>query len=716
MLPEKNWTVYFSDTVFNSRDILILLMVSLIFIISSVVILKARFSVVDSLENLEVGDVSSQDVIALSFVSYESEIATEEEKERVANAIPQVYNRPDPKVLHQQQELANQVFNFLDAVRADPYATVEKKLIFVGSIQPVSFSQEESANTINLHDNAWLSVKQEVRAVLNASMRSEIRETQLTNVRRQLDLYISADASDLQRTIILAIAEDLIQPNTFIDETVTNERRQQAMDSVEPVVMAFEKNEIIVRAGEKVTAKNIEALQALGYQTPESTNREIAATFVWIAFLIGLLNYYLIKYHLDIIRERRKLMLLIGLMLVFVLAIRLMVDGNQTIFAYVLPTAALTIMVAAFLDPQLALIVTILIGFIQAQIAGNSYEFLAYIILSGLIVASTIQRLAYLTNLLWAGLYVAASNTVIILIFTLFENNINFEVLGAQLGAGILNGFLSTAIALIGFFIVGNTTGIITYIQLLELSRPNHPLLKEMIRRAPGTYHHTLMVSNLAEQAAQQIGTHGFLCRVGAYYHDVGKMMRPFFFTENTRPGMTSLHKDLAPETSAEIIISHVTDGLKLAKKYRLPPTIQAFISEHHGTEVTLFFYNQTVNAMGGDESLVDKSKFTYPGPPPQTKETAIVMLADACEATVRAVQPQTAEEIDQIIRKTIETRQKSGQFNECGLTMRDFELIRLAFNDFLKGVSHPRIKYPKRIQKDKVINAKTSIQAHKSD
>jgi putative nucleotidyltransferase with HDIG domain len=268
------------------------------------------------------------------------------------------------------------------------------------------------------------------------------------------------------------------------------------------------------------------------------------------------------------------------------------------------------------------------------------------------------------------------------------------------LSSGFLGGLVSAGLTLIFFFLIGNMTHIVTHIQLLELSRPTHPLLADLLRRAPGTYHHSLVVGNLAEQAAIRVGANAFLCRVGAYYHDVGKMARPYFFTENTPPGV-SLHENLDPETSAQAIISHVTEGLRLAKKHRLPQVIHHFIAEHHGTELVSYFYHQAVQDADGDESQVERGRFCYPGPKPQTKETAILMLADASEATVRSVQPQSNDEIDSIVRKTIANRMKSGQFDECDMTMRDLEQVRIAFNEVLQGVSHPRVKYPEQVEKE---------------
>ncbi|MFQ5578845.1 MAG: HD family phosphohydrolase, partial [Anaerolineae bacterium] len=349
-------------------------------------------------------------------------------------------------------------------------------------------------------------------------------------------------------------------------------------------------------------------------------------------------------------------------------------------------------------DSQLALVVTLVMGLVEAYVAGGSLELLAYVVLSGFVVALAAGPMVQLNTLLWAGLYVITSNVVVILAFRFFDNTFQLVDLLARLGGGVLSGVLSAGLPLLAFFVVGNLTDMVSYIQLLELARPTHPLLSELLRRAPGTYHHSLLVSNLAEQAAERIGANAFLCRVGAYYHDVGKMMRPYFFTENSGPRDTNLHTNLDPETSAQIIISHVTDGLKLAKKHRLPAVIRAFISQHHGTDMASYFYHQAVQDAGGDESQVNKARFTYPGPRPRSKETAILMLADASEATVRSAQPQSSQEIDDIVRRTISKRMKTGQFDECDLTMRDLEQIRLAFNDVLQGVSHPRVKYPDQL------------------
>lgn len=691
---------------FNNRETIKLLLVALVFVVLATAILEVQVSQLFSsdLAQLSVGDIAPQDIISPEQISYESKIDTETARARAENLVTEVYRRPDPEVARTQLALADDVLAFLDAVRADPYLDAAQKLDWITAIQAISLSREDAANILNLNDAMWLDAKQEVRRVLDDAMRTEIRESQLISVRRRLDLLISSDVPETEATIITAITEDLVQPNTFIDEERTAAARKDARDAVAPVMRTLAKNEVIVRQGERITPEAIEALQALGLQENGNVWLDGLATFLMVLMLTAFLGFYLVKFHTLLLKNNQQLALITILLLLF-LALARIVETDNLLLRYAIPLTALTLVTASLFDAHLAIIVTIFMGLITSYVSGGSLEMFMYVFVAGFVVALTVEQMAQVTVLLWAGFYATLSNVAVVLLFWLLAANFELTDLLPRLGGGILAGVLSAGVALLIFFAVGGLTDMVTYLQLLELSRPTHPLLTELLRRAPGTYHHSLLVSNLAEQAAERIGANAFLCRVGAYYHDVGKIMRPYFFTENTPPGGANLHEPLDPEASAKIIISHVTDGLKLAKKYRLPTVIQAFIAEHHGTDVVGYFYHKAIEEAGGDASKVDKSAFTYPGPKPQTKETAILMLADASEATVRSVQPQSSAEIDKIVRRTIQNRLDAGQFDDCNITMHELEQIRLAFIDMLQGVSHPRIKYPQQIDETKPEN-----------
>jgi putative nucleotidyltransferase with HDIG domain len=243
-----------------------------------------------------------------------------------------------------------------------------------------------------------------------------------------------------------------------------------------------------------------------------------------------------------------------------------------------------------------------------------------------------------------------------------------------------------------GFYFLGSVFGIMTILQLLDLSRLDHPLLRDLLRRAPGTYHHSIMVANLAEQAAERIEANSALVRVGAFYHDVGKMHRPPFFIENQEGN--NPHDSLDPYTSARIIISHVRDGLELARKHHLPHRIRDFIAEHHGERLVKNFYRKAVD-MAEDEGTIDESLFRYPGPRPRSREAAIVMLADAIDATSTALRPNTESAIVKLVNTIIEDDLLGNQLEHSGLTLGDIEQLRISFIETLKGRFHVRVAYP---------------------
>ena len=311
-----------------------------------------------------------------------------------------------------------------------------------------------------------------------------------------------------------------------------------------------------------------------------------------------------------------------------------------------------------------------------------------------------------------AGLIVGLSNAAVILAFGLLEPDQDLLKISIDALVGLVAGGVAASLALAAFLALSAFLDLITPFQLMELSRPTHPLFRRLLLKAPGTYHHTLLVSNMAEEAAERIGADGLLARVGTYYHDIGKTVRPYFFTEN-RVGGVNPHERLDPRTSAQIIISHVQDGLDLADKFRLPSAIRAFIPEHHGTGLVLAFYRMAVQAARGggpagdlsaspDEHAgreVREEDFRYKGPKPQSRETAITMLADSCEARVRSAEPDSVEDMDGIIIETIKAKLDEGQLDDSDLTLRDLREIRSAFLNVLQGVFHPRVKYPEPVK-----------------
>jgi putative nucleotidyltransferase with HDIG domain len=258
-----------------------------------------------------------------------------------------------------------------------------------------------------------------------------------------------------------------------------------------------------------------------------------------------------------------------------------------------------------------------------------------------------------------------------------------------------VNGLGSAMLAAGGGILLGRLFGITTTWQLLELANPTHPLLRRLMSEAPGTYHHSLIVGNLAERSAEEVGADPLLARVAAYYHDVGKLRRPYFFVENQIDGVNA-HQSLSPIESARIIAAHVTDGVELAERYGLPPRIREMIPQHHGTRLVSFFYQQATQDSNAEVRVED---FTYAGPKPQSKEAAIVMLADSCEAAARASRDHSPDAIVALVEKIIIQRLSEGQLDECDLTLRDLQRIKQSFCTLLIGMYHPRIEYPDKLE-----------------
>ncbi|MFN3763616.1 MAG: HDIG domain-containing metalloprotein, partial [Anaerolineae bacterium] len=332
-------------------------------------------------------------------------------------------------------------------------------------------------------------------------------------------------------------------------------------------------------------------------------------------------------------------------------------------------------------------------GTAMGLIGDQSLELAAYATVGGIAAALAVRHTDRPTVLFRAGFISALATVGVLVAFALLATHPDPLSFGLALAGAVTNGVISASLALAGLFLLGPLFDLPTTFRLLELSRPDHPLLQRLLREAPGTYHHSLMVASMAEQAAERIGLNPLLVRVGAYYHDIGKIARPYFFAENQMDGANP-HDQLDPHTSAQVIIGHVQDGLELARRYRLPSWVRAFITEHHGTSRAGFQYERAVE-QAGDPSWVNEANFRHRGPRPRSRETALVMLADRCEAAVRARRPATPEDLARVVKEMFGDVLGTGQLDECPITMRELNEVQQSFVYTLKGVFHPRLPYP---------------------
>lgn len=650
-----------------------------------------------------VGDVARSDVRAPLRLEYTSQIETDREKARAAAAVQDIYDPPETRVARQQISRAQEILAFITSVREDAYATPAEQIAMIQALPDFDLQQtlteEQIRQILDLSDPRWAKVSDEVVQVLDQAMRTSIREDGLAQARARVSLLVNLrQMNDDEVNIVSTLVRGLVVPNTFVNVEQTAAERETAGAVVAPVIRKFEPNEIVLREGDTVTDLDLEALRESGLLQPETGWRDVGGAIVLVLLVTLILGLALLRYQPHLLTGRSRSVALVGLLFIaFVVLAKIMLPG-RTVLPYLYPAAALSMLVTVLLNPELAIVVSLVLGILAGQIMADSLEFTVYVAAAGVIAALVLQRVERVNAFFRAGIYVALTNVVVVLIFRLPDPNTDIVGILTLVAVALGNGALAASLTLALFFIIGNLFDITTSLKLLELAQPSHPLQRRLLMRAPGTYHHTLMIVSLAEQAAERIGADALLVRVGAFYHDIGKTMRPQFFVENQMDGVNP-HDRFDPYTSAEIISGHVTDGLELAKQYRLPSQVRAFISEHHGDGYISFMYQRAVEDAGGDASKVKKERFRYVGPKPQSRETGLLMLADSVEAIAKAKRPGSEEELEQLVGRAIKSRVDEGQLDESGLTLGDLETIRQSFVDTLKGLYHTRMEYPEPIE-----------------
>jgi len=665
----------------------------LLFAFAAILILTLRFAASDRIA-LQPDDVSPVNIRAPRAHHYISELLTEEAHRSAEAAVPDEYDPPQTKIRHQQVARAREVLDYIGSVRSDAYASIEDQIAWIKAIPDAALSAEAISQTQSLGNEAWLRVTSEVPLVVNRAMREEIREHQLALARRRVESMIGlqVELSDEELEVVGVLAKALLQPNTFYNAEKTEAAQQTAREAVEPVAVSFASGEIIVRAGDIVDELDVEALEQLGLYQAAWDWWQVGGTALFVLALTALIWLYLFSFATEFWTQRHWPPLLSLLMITFLLLAKLMLPLH-TILPYFFPLATLAMLIGSLFDLRLATLITLCFGLLAGYLTGGATEIVTYGVVGALVGAYTLGRGERLSNFARAGGFVTLSNVIVLAAFRLPEHNLDLMGILELSSAAVANGVLAASLTLLGFFFLGALFGVTTSLQLIELGRPTHPLLRQLVLKAPGTYHHSILISNMAERAASAIGADGSLARVGAFYHDIGKIVRPHFFIENQAEGSNPFDH-LDPYTSSQIIVSHVKDGLDLAQKHRLPERVQAFIPEHHGTRLVSFFYHRALEEAEG-ETVVNETDFRYPGPKPQSRETAIVMLADGCEAAVRANRPSSVEELEEMVRRMISQPLLEGELDESDLTLRDLDRTRRAFVDVLRGVHHPRIRYP---------------------
>lgn len=494
------------------------------------------------------------------------------------------------------------------------------------------------------------------------------------------------------REIVFNIINYQLKPNFFFDKEKTEELRKQAVKNVQPVMI--QKNQIIVKEGEPVAEAQIDILKDLGLLNDSGLDFYIYIGLgVFIALIQFIQWYYLYKYFNDIFNDTSKLILISIVNLASLALARTL----SIISPYLIPIACAPMLLTLLLNYKVSLTLSVLNSILISSVVDFNVEITLIAILNGVLGAILIKKMQQRNDILYSSLYIAVVNMILTFTMGILLSNNVLEVVKKSGFTGIAS--LISAVLTIGFLpFFESTFDIVTVVKLLELSNPNNPLLKKILMETPGTYHHSILVANLAEVAAEQVGGNPVLVRIAAYYHDVGKTKRPYFFKEN-QINRENPHDKITPNLSTLIITSHVKDGLEMAKEHNLPKVIQDIIVQHHGTTLVKYFYYMAKNNSENPED-VKEADFRYPGPIPQTKEAGIVMLADGVEAAVRSIKDPTQGKIEEMVNNIIKDKLNDGQLDHCDLTLKDLDKIRKAFLNTLNGIYHRRIEYPSESKK----------------
>ena len=543
---------------------------------------------------------------------------------------------------------------------------------------------------ISITDAELDSFENLTRQLIAESMAEEVTESNLPIHLHRLQKSFQSEQGISQqlKNIGEQLVRNLIKPNRIVDEEATAAKKEEAYNDNANVVK-IKKDSRIISFGDIVTADKLKLLEDLNLLETNNSYDYLfsAGILLIILFLTILTAVFLKKYNRDIYNSRKNI-LLICLIVIIILVL------SRYLFTFydglVIPIFVGTMLVATLLNVETAIVINCALTIGISIMSKGDYKFLYMGLICGVISAFLVSKANQRSKMSMNGVFLGLINVIFIVCLDFISKSDTKTILTDSIVV-FLNGLVSMILT-IGFLpFLESAFNIVTPLKLLELSNPNHPLLKKLLIEAPGTYHHSLMVGNLAEIATEDLGGNALLARTGAYFHDVGKLKRPDFFKENQLTD--NPHDRMTPSLSTLVITSHAKDGLEIAAKYKLPEVIRDIIGQHHGTTLVAYFYHKAMKSEG--ETEVDKEKFRYEGPKPQTREAAIVMLADSVEAAVRSMTDKTEAKISALIKKLIKDKLDDGQLDNCQLTLNDLDRIANSFLRVLSGYFHAREQYP---------------------
>jgi putative nucleotidyltransferase with HDIG domain len=653
----------------------------------------------------KVGEVARQTVKANRTVQYVSTIRTDAARRAALEDPANIVYAQNPSVTDKQAQKLETLISAIEAAKRDTTLTPVTFRDRIAAVAPPGFPAYDIDTLFRVDDGSRLRVEAAARQTLRTTL-TDRKIPVGGEAAAQLQMNVSSNdaLSASESGLALDIARAYIASNMAENTTETRARQQQAAAAVPEVKVTVLDGEVVVREGDLVTADTVEKLANLGLGAQKLNGQRVAGILGLTLALVGVVAIFVWRAATGF-WTRSRAALFVFLILTPLVVARFLLPGH-TVLPYLFPVAGVGMAIASLLSVDLALASVAFLSVGCAFLADQTMALAAMYLLTGLVGILLAERATSTAAFLWSALALTAVGSIIAVSWRLVTPPVDVLGIMQRLAFAAINGVLSAGIAFISVTLLARLFGILTPYQLLELAHPRQPLLRQLAQDAPGTYYHSMIVGNLAEKAVEEIGGDPLLTRVGVFYHDIGKMLHPAYFIEN-QVNMQNIHDTLDPCTSARIIINHVTEGIDLAREAKLPAPIIDMIAQHHGTTRTEFFYQK---AKEKDGESVDELIFRYPGPIPQTKENAVVMLADAVEAATRAAnragrlnvsakdgetEAARTAAIRTIVNRIVQDRLTSGQLADAPLTMRDLDVIERTFVAVLDGMYHPRIDYP---------------------
>ncbi|MDD3013614.1 MAG: HDIG domain-containing protein [Candidatus Gastranaerophilales bacterium] len=688
-----------------------MIFISILFILT--LLLSSKYYFYDNL--IEFG-VSKTDVIAKKTIQVIDKEKTERRKHELANKVePTLRPAQDSVDEYVKMNLKEIIYNIKN-IRKSSEQEFNKKTK-IKNLFGISENSNQSEAVINYlyksSNNNFSIIETESVNTLEKILNKGISEVGLANNGIQIIFQnIEEKLSKIQHESIILILKKILLPNMVIDEYATDIARNNVMNSVRPIVVTYKPGEKIVSVGDYVSRNQKQALKLAGYNISNINLTGLLGILSLVGICLLTLAYYLRNFEQKYMKP--SYLSLMSLLSVSIVLFAIFLPAGSTLYlpVYIIPIPAVAILMTIFTNSRVALLYSLLLVIMISVSMQYQIEAIAVFTIGSIIATFSASKINYYRRMDMAkiGFNVGIIQMVVIIsIYLLLSStqDVSFKVEIIDIIFGLISGIISGIIVLGTLPMIENTFKIITPYGLAELADHNQTLLKRLQFEAPGTYHHSLMVSNLAEAATEAVGGNPVLARVGAFYHDIGKLKRPLFFVENQSYfGIENPHEKLNPRLSKMVITAHPKDGLELAKEYKLPNIINQFIIQHHGDGLASYFYKQAIEMEGYEN--ISEEQFRYTCPKPNTKEVAVLMLADAVESATRALKNPAPGEVEETIDKIIQERLIDGQLTESPLTQKDLKIIAVTFNRILRGMQHHRIKYHENMLEE--LGQKTSL------